>query len=109
MCESTTRGYCTVHYLGSSLGFLLSFVFLAVVYHKTRNVVHFQDNNCLLQSTKAYSATEKQRQRLILSIAGISVVFVAIPSLIMLLDEYTFLDINILVIGNSFPHMKMIS
>ncbi|EYC33076.1 hypothetical protein Y032_0002g588 [Ancylostoma ceylanicum] len=87
--NSTGILYGTVHYAVIALIYVLCFIVLAVIFNKTNR-------------SRTPTKDEVRRQRMMLTITGISVILVSIPNLVLILNEWKAPSINALVVGIAY-------
>lgn len=84
--NSTGLIFGTVHYALIALAYVFCFIVLAVIFKKTNR-------------SRIPPKDEIRRQKMMLSITGISVILVSIPNLVLILNEWNAPTINALAVG----------
>ncbi|RCN30104.1 hypothetical protein ANCCAN_24123 [Ancylostoma caninum] len=87
--NSTGILYGTVHYAVIALIYVFCFIVLTVIFKKTNK-------------SRTPTRDEVRRQRMMLTITGISVILVSIPNLVLILNEWKAPSINALVVGIAY-------
>ncbi|RCN38773.1 hypothetical protein ANCCAN_15295 [Ancylostoma caninum] len=87
--NSTGILYGTVHYAVIALIYVFCFIVLTVIFKKTNK-------------SRTPTRDEVRRQRMMLTITGISVILVSIPNLVLILNEWKAPSINALVVDRPY-------
>ncbi|TKR73553.1 hypothetical protein L596_020851 [Steinernema carpocapsae] len=87
--EATGIMYGSIHFALVSLAYVVSFVVLLVIFIVTHR-------------GKKPTPGELRRQKILFTVVGVSVIFVSFPNMILILNEWQFIDAGALFVGISY-------